>query len=115
MSIYLRNNIWWTKFTAADGTRIQRSTGTEDRQQALEFEAKLQNDLWRIYRLGEKPRMLWKEAVVRFMREKQNKDQTNEVSIFKYLDPYLGHMYVDEIRRMHVDEIIQRSSVYHLP
>lgn len=52
--------------------------------------------------------MLWKEAVVRFMREKQNKDQTNEVSIFKYLDPYLGHMYVDEIRRMHVDEIIQR-------
>ena len=108
MSIYLRNNTWWTKFTAADGTRIQRSTGTEDRQQALEFEAKLQNDLWRIYRLGEKPRMLWKEAVVRFMREKQNKDQTNEVSIFKYLDPYLGHMYVDEIRRMHVDEIIQR-------
>jgi integrase len=52
--------------------------------------------------------MLWKEAVVRFMREKQNKDQTNEVSIFKYLDPFLGHMYVDEIRRMHVDEIIQQ-------
>lgn len=55
-----------------------------------------------------KPRMLWKEAVVRFMREKQNKDQTNEISIFKYLDPILGHMYVDEIRRMHVDDIIQK-------
>ena len=40
------------------------------------------------------------------MREKQNKYQTNEVSIFKSLDPYLGHMYVDEIRRLHVDEII---------
>lgn len=52
--------------------------------------------------------MLWKEAVVRFMREKQNKDQTNEISIFKYLDPYFGHLHLDEIRRMHIDEIIQQ-------
>ena len=108
MSIYLRNNIWWTKFMAPDGTRIQRSTGTEDRQQALEFEAKIHSDLWRVYHLGEKPRILWKEAVVRFMREKQNKDSSNEISIFKYLDPYFGHLYVDEIRRMHVDDIIQQ-------
>ena len=47
--------------------------------------------------------MLWKEAVIRFMREKQNKDSSNEISIFKYLDPYFGHLYVDEIRRMHID------------
>ncbi|WP_082676480.1 site-specific integrase [Thiomicrospira sp. WB1] len=52
--------------------------------------------------------MLWKEAVVRFIREKQNKDTANEVSIFKYLDAYFGHLYVDEIRRMHVDDIIQQ-------
>jgi integrase len=60
-----------------------------------------------VYNLGEKPRLLWKEAVVRFMREKQNKDSVNEISIFKYLDPYFGHLHVDEIRRMHVDKIIQ--------
>jgi len=108
MSIYRRNAVWWVEFIAPDGTRIRRSTGTEDREQANEFEAKLKHDLWRVYHLGEKPRLLWKEAVVRFMREKQNKDQNNEISIFKYLDPYFGHMYVDEIRRMHVDEIIQQ-------
>lgn len=107
MSIYKRNRIWWTEFTSPDGTRIRRSTGTEQHQQALEFEAKLKSDLWRVHNLGEKPRLLWKEAVVRFMREKQNKDSNNEVSIFKYLDRYFGHLYVDEIRRMHVDEIIQ--------
>ncbi|WP_425086097.1 tyrosine-type recombinase/integrase [Thiomicrorhabdus marina] len=106
--MYKRNTIWWVEFIAPDGTRIQRSTGTEDRKQAQEFEAKLKHDLWRVYHLGEKPRMLWKEAVIRFMREKQNKDQTNEISIFKYLDPYFGHMYVDEIRRMHIDGIIQQ-------
>src|SRR5690554_6205012 len=107
MSIYLRNKVWWTKFTAPDGTRIQRSTGTEDRQNALEFEARLQNELWRIHHLGDKPRLTWKEAVVRFIREKQNKDKANEISIFKYLDRFFGHMYLDEIRRMHVDDLIQ--------
>lgn len=107
MSIYLRSNVWWTKFTAPDGTRIQRSTGTEDKQNALEFEARLQNELWRIHHLGDKPRLTWKEAVVRFIREKQNKDKANEISIFKYLDRFFGHMYLDEIRRMHVDDLIQ--------
>ena len=108
MSIYLRNTIWWIEFIAPDGTRIRRSAATEDRQQALELEAKLKHDLWRVYHLGEKPRMLWKEAVVRFMREKQNKDSSNEISISKSLDPYFGHLYVDEIRRMHIDDIIQQ-------
>ncbi|MCU7837551.1 MAG: hypothetical protein KZQ83_20210 [gamma proteobacterium symbiont of Taylorina sp.] len=42
------------------------------------------------------------------MQETQNKDQVNEISIFKYLDPFFGHMYLDEIRRLHIDEIIQQ-------
>ncbi|MCU7837628.1 MAG: hypothetical protein KZQ83_20610 [gamma proteobacterium symbiont of Taylorina sp.] len=93
---------------APDGKRIQRSTRTGDRQQASEYEAKLKSDLWRIFHLGEKPRLLWKEAVLKFRSETQNKDKVNEISIFKYLDPFFGHMYLDEIRRMHVDEIIQK-------
>ena len=108
MSIYKRNSIWWVEFIAPDGKRIQRSTGTGDRQQASEYEAKLKSDLWRVYHLGEKPRLLWKEAVVRFMKETQNKDRVNEISIFKYLDPLFGHLYLDEIRRMHIDTIIQQ-------
>mgnify|MGYP005750934893 CR=1 FL=1 len=109
MSIYLRGNVWWTEFTAPDGSRIRRSTATEDRQNALEFEAKLQNELWRIYHLGEKPRLSWKEAVIRYMRETQNKDRDNEIRLFRYLDPFFGHMFLDEIRRMHIDELIQRK------
>jgi len=108
MSIYKRNTIWWVEFIAPDGKRIQRSTGTEDRKQASEYEVKLKSDLWRIFHFGEKPRLLWKEAVLKFRGETQNKDKVNEISIFKYLDPFFGHMYLDEIRRMHVDEIIQK-------
>jgi len=109
MSIYLRNNIWWTNFTAPDGTRIQRSTGTEDQRLAQEFTDLLKAELWRVLQLGEKPRLLWKEAVIRFMRETQNKDQDNEIRLFRYLDQYFRDMYLDEIRRMHIDAIIQNK------
>lgn len=109
MSIYLRNNIWWTNFTAPDGSRIQRSTATEDRRLAQEFTDMLKAELWRVHQLGEKPRMLWQEAVVRFMRETQNKDQDNEIRLFRYLDRYFRDKYLDEIRRMHIDDIIQNK------
>ncbi len=108
MSIYKRNTLWWVEFTGPDGRRIQRSTGTEVREDVVEFEVKLKSDLWRVHYLGEKPRLLWKEAVLRFMREKQNKDRVNEISIFKYLDSYFGDLHLDEIRRMHIDTIIQQ-------
>ena len=108
MSIYKRGNVWWTEFTAPDGKRIRRSTKTRKRREAQEFEATLKADLWRVYQLGEKPRLSWKEAVVRYMRETNNKDRQNEINLFRYLDPFLGHMMVDEIRRMHIDAIIHK-------
>ncbi|RUM92809.1 MAG: site-specific integrase [Thiomicrospira sp.] len=107
MSLYLRNKVWWTRFISPDGSIVQRSTKTEDRRQAQEFMDLTKAELWRVQVLGEKPRMSWKEAVVRFMRETQNKDRYNEIRMFRYLDKYFGDKYVDEIRRMHVDEIIQ--------
>lgn len=69
----------------------------------------LKAELWRVHQLGEKPRMLWQEAVVRFMRETQNKDQDNEIRLFRYLDRYFRDKYLDEIRRMHIDDIIQNK------
>lgn len=69
----------------------------------------LQSDLWRVHHLGDKPRLLWKEAVIRFMRETQNKDQGNEIRLFRYLDRYFRDLHLDDIRRMHVDAIIQNK------
>lgn len=107
MSLYLRNKVWWTRFIAPDGNIVQRSTKTENRRQAQEYMDLLKADLWRVQFLGEKPRLLWQEAVVRFMRETQNKDQNGEIRMFRYFDTYFRDKYVDEIRRMHVDDIIQ--------
>ncbi|WP_373020988.1 tyrosine-type recombinase/integrase [Thiomicrorhabdus sp.] len=109
MSLYLRNNVWWTRFIAPDGKIVQRSTKTENRRQAQEYMDLLKADLWRVQHLGERPRLLWQEAVVRFMRETQNKDQYNEIRMFRYFDKYFRDKYLDEIRRMHVDAIIQEK------
>lgn len=52
-----------TRFTAPNGSRIRRSTGTEDRKLAQEYEDKLKETLWRAHRLGQ-VRHTWEESVV---------------------------------------------------
>ena len=37
MSIYKRKDTWWIQFTAPDGKRIQRSAGTQIKQEAQEL------------------------------------------------------------------------------
>ncbi len=58
----------WVSFTAPNGERIRRSAGTEDRKQAQEYHDRLKVELWRVHKLGEKPRRSWQEAVVRWLR-----------------------------------------------
>ena len=41
MALYKRGKTWWTRFTDPKGQRIRRSTRTEDKQQAQEFEDRL--------------------------------------------------------------------------
>src|ERR1700681_4054011 len=55
------------------GTRIQRSTGTEDKSQAQQYHDKLKVSLWEQQRLGVKPRRAWKEAAVRWLAETEEK------------------------------------------
>jgi hypothetical protein len=75
MSLFRRpkSNKWWCRFTAPNGTEVRRSTGTEDKRQAQEYEDRLRAELWRVHQLGEKPRRTWQEAVVRWVEEHQHK------------------------------------------
>ncbi len=68
MRLYTRGKrgIWWIDATVA-GQRITRSTGTTSRQQAEEFAAGLVNDIWRVRRLGEKPRITFGQAVLHWL------------------------------------------------
>ena len=98
---------WWCDFRAPNGQRIQRSTKTVDRMLAQEYEDKLRYEMWRVIQLGEKPRRKWKEAVVRWAKETTRKTLKDDLDQVRYLDKFIGDMYLDEINRTIVDRIAE--------
>ena len=73
MPIYKRNNTWYVDVVSPSGKRIRRSTGTACQTEAQEYHDKLKHDLWRQQHLGDKPKVLWDEACLRWLDEKQAK------------------------------------------
>jgi integrase len=79
---------------------------------ALGMEAMVRSELLKLINLvDDRPRLKWREAVARYRLETQNKDSANEASLFKYLDPILGDLYLDEIQRSHIDLVIRHRQV----
>ena len=112
MSIYKRNNIFWISVTAPNGRRIRKSAQTKNRKAAQEFHDQLKAELWRVHRLGEKPRRSWQQASLRWLDEKEHKaDIDHDVEKLRWLDPFLGALYLDEINRETIDEIIRKKKV----
>lgn len=106
--LYRRPNSakWWCRFTTPDGKEIRRSTGTEDRKDAEEYEATLKQALWRVARLGEKPRRSWQEAVVQWNVETEHKATHGDaLNHLNWLDTYLKDKMLDEIDRDLIDRI----------
>ena len=80
MSLRKRGGIWWVDVVAPNGERVRRTTGTANKALAQEFHDRLKSELWRIAKLGEKPRRTWNEAVVRWVKEKSHKARSREMS-----------------------------------
>lgn len=110
MALYKRNSTWWTRFTDPKGKRIRRSTRTEDKQQAQEYEDTLKAELWRQRQLKEKPRRLWQDAAVKWLKETEHKrTHQKDIGTLRWLDPHLRDVYLDEIDRDLVELIAMRK------
>jgi len=106
MSLYKRGSTWWVRIQSPSGARIRRSAGTSDRKQAQEYHDRLKVELWRVHKLGEKPRRTWQDAVVRWLEEKEHKAELQkDVAMLRWLDQFLGSKYLDEIDRELIDQI----------
>ena len=111
--LYRRKNsrCWWVRFTTPDGKEIRRSTGTEDKKDAEELEAKLKQELWRVARLGEKPKRTWKEAVVRWLEETEHKaSRQDDINLLRWLDSHLGSLSLNEITTDKIDQVARARS-----
>jgi len=108
MALYKRkdSSLWWVKFTAPSGREVRRSSGTTDKRQAQEYEDSLKSKLWRVANLGEKPRRLWQEAVLRFVGEQEGQPSLKDQKMhLRSLDKWLRGRHLDEIGRDLLDNV----------
>jgi hypothetical protein len=106
MSLIKRGKVWWIDVLTPNGERIRRSTGTEEETLAQEYHDHFKVELWKIARLGVKPRPLWNEAVVRWLKEQSHKATINtDKTHLRWMDRFLGGKYLDDINRDLVDKI----------
>ena len=58
---------WWIYATLPNGKRIRQSTGTEAREEAEAYLAKVKLEAYREIHFGIKAQRSWQEAVVRYL------------------------------------------------
>jgi integrase len=116
MALYRRESVLWVDVRTPSGQRIRRSAGTEDRALAQEYHDHLKVSLWRAHRLGEKPRRTWQEAVVRWLQDRDYKaDHGKDLSKLRWLDDHFGGLYLDEISRDRVDQVVRLKKAEATP
>ncbi len=99
---------WWIATTLPNGKRIRQSSGTEIRTDAEALLAKIQLEAFREYHFGIKPQHSWQEAVVRYLAIKVNLRSFKDMQrICCKLDPYLGHLTLDQIDGDAIWNIVQ--------
>jgi integrase len=106
MSLTKRGKYWWINFVAPNGERIRESTGTEDRTLAQEYHDRQKVEYWKISRLGLKPKYLWNEAVVRWLKEQSHKATlSTDIIHLRWMDKFLKGKALDAINRDLIDRI----------
>lgn len=104
---------WYFGITI-NGSKIYRSTGTSDRAKAEEIAAKLHTQLFNQVKLGEKPKYLWQEAVIRWVGESEKKSINTDKVHLRWLSQHLDDIYLHDITKDKIEQIItekQRTGV----
>jgi integrase len=106
---------WWVRI----GRKTRRSTGTEDRDQAEEFERVLTQRLWRREKLGDRSAISWREARERWLRDSRRprkrdreflewlKDDLDEQPVSAVADPDV----IEELRQLGLAQGWSHSTV----
>lgn len=106
MSLRKRGSVWWIDFAAPTGERIRRSAETENKAEAQELHDKLKAEIWRVSKLGERPRRTWNDAVVRWLTEQAHKASIESDKVhLRWLDKHLNGSDLTTITRDRIDRI----------
>ncbi len=107
MPIYQRENgIWYIDIKLESRQRVRRSSGTKNKQAAKELHDKLKHELWRKEHLGEKSKILWDQAALRWIKEKgKKKSIADDISKLRLLTQFRG-VYLHSIDREFIMTVV---------
>lgn len=105
------NGVWYIDIKTESGQRIRRSTRTKNQKLAEEYHDKLKHDLWRQDRLGDKPKYLWDDAVLKWLNEKTDEKRSIKADIrrLRNLQELRGH-YLHELDRNMIMSLIKSKN-----
>ena len=93
-------------FTRKNGERVRRSSGTTNRAKAQQLHDKLKSESWDIDHIGKKRDYSWKEAVIRYKKDKQNiKSQEYLTQNIKHLHKFLSDVNLSDINTDMINNI----------
>lgn len=105
------SRFYWINVTLRNGKRVRQSAGTESREEAEAYLAKLTLDAYREAHFGIKPERSWQAAVVRYLAVKTSLRSFKDVQrICRLLDPYLGRLTLKQIDGDVIWSVIQGES-----
>lgn len=109
MALCKRGKIWWVRFSQ-NGNRIQKSTGTSNRQKALQYHDKIKAQLWDADKLKQLPKKTWIESATRWIEQNQHKKSLcDDIFHLRWLDPYLKNHYLMDIDQDMIEFIAQKK------
>lgn len=99
------SDAWYIDIRTPGGGRIRQTSGTTNRKEAQELHDKLKHDLWRVAKLGERPRYTFDEAALRFLKESEGTaDEASRKAHLRHFRQFFGGRMLDSLTR---DEIFK--------
>lgn len=96
---YKRGKTWWISYTAADGTYVRRSAGTEDYAAAKAIEQQSRGAAWREKELGVDPPRTFEEVMIEYLAHAENtqKSFSTTQDRVKALIPFFGGRVMNDV------------------
>ena len=108
MPIYLRNGVYYVDIRTESGRRIRQSAGTKNKKEAQKLHDKLTYELWQHENFDEKPKRLWEEAAVRWIKEKSDKKSIKDDICRLRMLPKLRGVYLHHLSRDFIMDVVDR-------
>lgn len=111
MPLYRRKGSphWWVRFSVA-GVKVRKTTGTEDREQAEEFEQREFTRCYRLHKLGDKSAVLWSEAAKRWLTETTKRTKKKDELILEWFAEHIASEPLSAIDRDAI-EVLRKAAL----